>query len=58
MVAHGFLWCKICAKKVQPIDIHDVIKTTVFCKPCKTYFKVLIAYGKLYEMQKVEGGKE
>ena len=53
MIKDGFLTC-ICNKKIQPININDTISATVYCSRCKTYFKVLIAYGKLYEMERAE----
>ena len=52
MLKIGFLWCALCAKKIQPVNVEDVIKSVVYCSKCKTYFKVLIAYNKLYTMEK------
>lgn len=52
MVKNGHLLCPRCKKKIQPIEEHDVLITTVYCHNCKAYFRVVFADGELLKMDK------
>lgn len=53
MIKDNFLLCPTCNKKIQPINEHDVIVSTVYCHNCKAYYKIVIADGELIKISKL-----
>ena len=54
ILVNGDLRCTDCGKLIMRVSTADTINGRIYCHACKALFRVLIANGKVYEMEITE----